>query len=74
MSRRLPWGRLLVAAAGAVLVLFIVGPLLRLLFRASPTSLIDAFRDPELGQSILLTLFTATAATAIGALLGVPLA
>ena len=74
MSRRLPWGRLLVAAIGAVLVLFIVGPLLRLLFRASPASLMNAFRDPELGQAILLTLFTATTATAIGALLGIPLA
>ena len=74
MSRRLPWGRLLVAAIGAVLVLFIVGPLLRLLFRASPAGLMNAFRDPELGQSILLTLFTATTATAIGAVLGIPLA
>jgi molybdate/tungstate transport system permease protein len=34
----------------------------------------EAFGDPALGQSILLTLFTATAATAIGAALGVPLA
>lgn len=74
MSRDLPWGRLAVAAVGAVLVLFIVGPLLRLLFRASPASLWEAFRDPALTQSILLTLFTATASTVIAAALGVPLA
>ncbi len=72
--RRMQWGHLLTAGLGAVLVLFIVGPLLRLLFKASPAGLMAAFQDPELGQSIALTLFTATTATAIGILLGVPLA
>ncbi|HSM15475.1 MAG TPA: ABC transporter permease [Gemmatimonadales bacterium] len=72
--RRMQWGHLLTAGLGAVLVLFIVGPLLRLLFRASPAGLLAAFQDPELGQSIALTLFTATTATAIGIVLGVPLA
>jgi len=72
--RRMRWGHLLTAGLGAVLVLFIVGPLLRLLFRASPAGLMAAFQDPELGQSIALTLFTATTATAIGIILGVPLA
>ena len=62
------------AALGAVLVLFIVGPLLRLLFMATPTSLADAARDPEVAASIALTVLTATAATLLGALLGVPLA
>ena len=59
---------------GALLVLFIVGPLLRLLFLATPESLGQALRDRELLASIGLTLGTATAATLIGALLGVPLA
>jgi molybdate/tungstate transport system permease protein len=55
-------------------VLFIVGPLLRLLLMASPASLAAALGDRELRDAIVLTVLTATAATAIGALLGVPLA
>jgi molybdate/tungstate transport system permease protein len=70
----LPWARLLLAGLGALLVLFIVGPLLRLLFLATPASLGEALRDQELLASIALTVSTATAATLIGALLGVPLA
>jgi molybdate/tungstate transport system permease protein len=62
------------AALGALLVLFIVGPLLRLLFMATPASLADAARDPEVAASIALTVLTATAATVIAAVLGVPLA
>ena len=66
--------RLLVALLGAVLILFIVGPLLRLLLMASPTSLGQALGDPELRASILLTAGTATVATLTAAFLGVPLA
>ncbi len=62
------------AALGALLVVFIVGPLLRLMFLATPASFGEALRDRELLASIALTLGTATAATLIGALLGVPLA
>jgi hypothetical protein len=40
---RLP--RLLVALLGAILILFIVGPLLRLLLMASPASLGQALSD-----------------------------
>ncbi|HEX5003927.1 MAG TPA: ABC transporter permease [Gemmatimonadales bacterium] len=70
----LPWARVTMAALGALLVLFIVGPLLRLLWLATPASLGEALRDRELLSSITLTLGTATAATLIGAVLGVPLA
>ncbi|HOX20613.1 MAG TPA: ABC transporter permease [Gemmatimonadales bacterium] len=70
----LPWARLALAGLGALLVLFIVGPLLRLLILATPASLGEALRDQELLASIALTVSTATAATLIGALLGVPLA
>ena len=66
--------RVMLAALGACLVLFIIGPLLRLLFFASPQSLAAALRDPELRDSIGLTIFTATVATLIAALFGVPLA
>jgi molybdate/tungstate transport system permease protein len=66
--------RVMLAALGACLVLFIVGPLLRLLFFASPESLGAALRDTELRDSIVLTVFTASLATFIAALFGVPLA
>jgi molybdate/tungstate transport system permease protein len=66
--------RVVLAALGACLVLFIVGPLLRLLFFASPESLGAALRDTELRDSIVLTVFTASLATFIAALFGVPLA
>jgi molybdate/tungstate transport system permease protein len=66
--------RLVLATLGACLVLFIVGPLLRLVFYASPASLGEALRDSELRESIALTVLTATTATLIAAVLGVPLA
>ncbi len=65
--------RALLALLGAGLVLFIVGPLLRLLVQASPASLGEALGDAELRSSILLTVFCATAATFLAVLLGLPL-
>lgn len=58
----------------ALLVLFVAGPLLRLLLQATPASLGAAFRDRELLASIWLTILTASAATLLSLLLGVPLA
>jgi molybdate/tungstate transport system permease protein len=66
--------RVVLAALGACLVLFIVGPLLRLLFFASPESLSAALHDTELRDSILLTVVAASLATVIAAVFGVPLA
>ena len=66
--------RVVLAVLGACLVLFIVGPLLRLLFFASPASLGEALGDPGLRDSIALTVFTASVATLIAAVFGVPLA
>ena len=74
MLRRPLWSRVGLAALGACLVLFVVGPLLRLLWESSPSSLVDALRDQELRASIALTVFTATVATVLAALFGVPLA
>jgi molybdate/tungstate transport system permease protein len=65
--------RLLPALLGATLMLFIVGPLIKLLLAATPAGLMEAWMDPELQGAILLTVLCATAATAIGALLGAPL-
>lgn len=65
--------RLLPALLGATLMLFIVGPLVKLLLAATPAGLVEAWRDPELRGSIALTVLCATAATAIGAFLGAPM-
>jgi molybdate/tungstate transport system permease protein len=56
-----------------VLVLFIVGPLLRLLLQATPASLAAALADGELRGSIVLTVLCATAATLLALVLGMPL-
>ncbi len=74
MPVRSLWSRVVLAGLSACLVLFIVGPLLRLLLLASPQSLGEALRDPELRDSIILTVLTASVATLIAGLLGVPLA
>lgn len=73
MRRPSPWSvaRWLLAAA---LVLFVAGPMARLLLEASPSSLSAALRDPELGASLWLTAVTATIATILGVAFGVPLA
>ena len=68
------WSRVILAGLGACLVLFVIGPLLRLLLESSPRHLAEAIQDPELRASIGLTVVTATAATLLGALLGIPLA
>ena len=72
-TRNLP-SRLVLAGLGACLVLFVIGPLLRLLWESSPRSVAEALHDPELRASIGLTVVTATAATLLGALFGIPLA
>ena len=73
VTRAFP-SRLVLAGLGACLVLFVIGPLLRLLWESSPRSLADALHDPELRASIGLTVVTATTATLLGALFGIPLA
>ena len=68
-----PWSLALWLLA-ALLVLFVAGPLLRLLLHSSPASLGAALRDRELLASISLTVFAASLATVLSLLLGVPLA
>jgi molybdate/tungstate transport system permease protein len=74
MALRSRWSSVVIAGLGACLVLFVVGPLLRLLWESSPRSLSDGLQDPELRASIFLTVFTATAATLLAGLFGIPLA
>ncbi|MDX2193860.1 MAG: ABC transporter permease [Gemmatimonadales bacterium] len=66
--------RALLALAVATLMLLVVGPLLRLLLEASPASLGAALADAEVRGAIGLTVLTASAATLLGVLLGVPVA
>lgn len=74
MLRRIsPWSLTLWVLA-ALLVLFVAGPLLRLLLHSSPASLGAALRDRELVASISLTVIAASAATVLSLALGVPLA
>jgi molybdate/tungstate transport system permease protein len=55
-------------------VLFVVGPLLRLLVAAAPADLAAALRDPALRGSIALTIGCAALATLLALALGLPLA
>jgi molybdate/tungstate transport system permease protein len=61
------------ALLGALLVLFIVGPVLRLLWEASPAALAGAAADVEVRDAIALTVLCASASTLIALLLGLPL-
>jgi len=68
------WLRAGGALLGSLLVLLIVGPILRLLLEASPATLAEAAADLEIRSAIVLTVVTASAATAIALLLGIPTA
>jgi molybdate/tungstate transport system permease protein len=59
---------------GAVLLLIVVVPLLRMILAADPTVLKAAVTDSEVMESILLTLRCALWATLVCALFGIPLA
>jgi molybdate/tungstate transport system permease protein len=58
----------------ALLVLFIVGPVVRLLVFSPQASIAGIVGDRELQHAIGLTILTATAATMVSVILGVPLA
>lgn len=59
---------------GSVIVLFILVPLAKTLFSASPSLLWETLLDGEVLSSIWLTLYTALIATVVGLVFGVPLA
>lgn len=65
--------RVVGALLGAVLVLLIVGPLLRLLWESPPGQLVEAAFDREVRDAVLLTVFTASMATLLAVVLGLPL-
>lgn len=74
MRARVSPASLIVWLLAALLVLFVAGPLVRLLLQATPASLGAALRDRELLAAIWLTVVTASAATLLSLVLGVPLA
>lgn len=64
----------LLAAAGGLLVLFLVLPLLAVLVSTAPSDLWAALGDPEIGASLGRTFLAAAIATCIALLGGLPLA
>ena len=74
MRPRLSLWSLGVWLLAALLVLFVAGPLVRLLLQSTPASLGAALHDRELGAAIALTVLTASVASVLSLLLGVPLA
>src|SRR5688572_21396475 len=71
VAGRLPWVLLLPAALGLV---FLVLPLVGLLVRAPWPTLAERLTEPQVLEALRLSLVTATVATLICLLLGVPLA
>lgn len=59
---------------GLLILLFIAVPLGKMIFGSNPRILLDTLLDPQVINSIGLTLYAALIATVIGCFLGVPLA
>jgi len=59
---------------GAIIFLFIIVPLIKMIVSSDPKMLLDTLLDSEVLGSIWLTLYAALIATAVGCILGVPLA
>jgi len=64
---------LLFTALGGLLLLFIIAPLAGLFLSTSPENIIETSKDPEVQQSIWLTLLTSMAATLFFAIAAIPL-
>ena len=59
---------------GLIIVLFIAVPLFKVIFGSQPEIMWQTFLDPNVASTIWLTLYSALMATAVGCLLGIPLA
>jgi len=57
---------------GGLMLLFVIAPVLGLMFSSSPARLFETAGDPEVGNSIMLTLGTSMAGTLLFALAAVP--
>jgi molybdate/tungstate transport system permease protein len=74
VKRRLRLFDLAFAAAGGLLVLFVVVPLASLLLGTTPAAWGDALVDAEVARAMGVTFLAAALATGLGLLTGVPLA
>lgn len=66
--------QLAITLAGALILLFIVSPLVGMFVSTSPTDLFETARDKEVQQSITLTIWVSLAATVCFSLAAIPLA
>lgn len=73
-SRRLRVERALLVAAGALLVAFLVVPLIALFARTSPTDFREGLQQPLVWPALRLSLLTTTLSLGVVLLLGTPLA
>lgn len=64
--------QLIFSLLGALILLFILAPVLGLLFSSSPLKLFETAKDPEVKNSIMLTLGTSMGGTLLFALAAVP--
>ena len=71
---RLQTFHLVLILLSGIVLLFIVGPLVGMFVATSPQQLFESSKDPEVQQSIGLTLWVSMAATLVFALSGIPLA
>ena len=70
----IPWFELIFTALGSSVILFVIAPLISMVFATSFTDLTKTAADLQVIQSIKLTLMTAFFATAVSTLVGIPLA
>lgn len=73
-SQRFSWFRLTAALLGGILLLFIIAPILGMVFETPLENIFSTAADKEVQQSIWLTLWIAMVATLIFSILSIPLA
>lgn len=74
MNRKNPFFNLLFSLGGALLVLFVILPLVSTILGTTPAAFLNSFTDPEVLHSIGLTFGAAAIATTLALTTGVPLA
>ena len=73
-NRRYESVQLIFIALSGLVLLFIVAPLVNMLFKCSPAQLVNTAVDTEVQRSIWVTLLTSMGATAICSIAAIPLA
>ncbi len=65
---------LIFSLLGGLVLLFIVGPIIGMFIKSSPDNIIQVTKDPEVINSIWLTIWTSLAATVVFAIAAIPFA